>query len=144
MKICFNSIGVIHSPYKSRSEPPNQAINSDRAQGTVEIFPAFADGLRGVERYSHLILLFYLNQVSDYDLVLTPHRSQGYRGLFATRTPNRINPIGLSVVKLLRVEENRLYIENVDMVDGTPLLDIKPFIPEIDAYPLLENIGKNK
>lgn len=139
MKICFKSIGIIHTPYKTRSAPPNQAINSKEAKGMVEVFSVFAEGLRGIERYQHIILLFYLNQVSDYELVLTPRRSPDYRGLFATRTPNRINPIGMSVVKLLRVEKNRLYIENVDMIDGTPLLDIKPFIPEIDAYPILNN-----
>ena len=140
MKICFKPIGVIHTSYKTRSDPPNQAINSSRARGIVDVYPQYAEGLLGIERYSHIILVFHLSQVTDYHLVLTPRRSNAYRGLFATRTPNRVNPIGLSLVKLISVNESRLEIENVDMIDGTPLLDIKPFIPEIDAYPLLESL----
>jgi len=103
-------------------------------QGTVEVFPEFAAGLKDLDGFSHVILIYHFHQVQEAKLVVTPFLDSQPRGVFATRAPKRPNPIGLSVVKLLGIEGNLLRVENVDILDGTPLLDIKPYVPEFDQY----------
>ena len=112
---------------------PIQSARS-QAAGTVEVYEAFADGLKDVEGLSHLILLYVFHRSAEYTLRVKPFLDDTLRGLFATRYPSRPNPIGLSVVRLRDVHGNRLEVEGVDVLDGTPLLDIKPYIPEFDIW----------
>ncbi len=131
-KICYRAIGIIHSPVKSLTEIPRSPLNGQHLKATIEIFPEFEAGLRDIEGFSHLVLLYHLHLSKDGRLLVKPRRAQQFYGVFATRSPNRPNPIGLSVVRLLKVEANLLQVQNVDFVDGTPLLDIKPYLPEVD------------
>jgi tRNA-Thr(GGU) m(6)t(6)A37 methyltransferase TsaA len=132
-KIIYKPIGVIHSPYKCKKETPRQTIYSDGIKASVEIFPEFSKGLLGIERFSHIILLCHFNQSIDDVLTVIPPGEKELRGVFASRSPKRPNPIGLSVVQLLSVNGRILNIKDVDILDGTPILDIKPYIPEIDS-----------
>ncbi len=131
MELVMRPIGIIHSPFKSKSETPIQPSRSE-AVGQVEVYPQYADGLKDVEGFSHLILLYVFHRSSGYSLQVTPFLDDRPRGLFATRYPGRPNPIGLSIVRLLARKGTLLEIEGVDVLDGTPLLDIKPYIPEFD------------
>ena len=129
MKVFYNSIGVIHSPFTKIEGMPIQPTGAKGISGSIEIFPEFQEGLNDLEGFSHIILLYHLHRSEGFKLGVTPFLDETPRGLFATRAPKRPNPIGLSVVKLVMREENILHIENVDILDGTPLLDIKPHIP---------------
>ena len=131
MEFKMHPIGVIHSPFTEKSETPIQSIRS-QAIGKVELFSQFADGLQDIEGFSHLILLYVFHRSSEYSLQVTPFLDDRRRGLFATRYPSRPNPIGLSTVRLISRDANVLEIEGVDVLDGTPLLDIKPYMPEFD------------
>jgi tRNA (adenine37-N6)-methyltransferase len=125
-------IGVIHTPFTDPAATPIQSARST-AVGSLVVDPAYADGLQDVEGFSHLILLYLFHQSAGYALRVTPFLDHQSRGLFATRYPARPNPIGLSVVRLLARHDNRLDIVGVDMFDGTPLLDIKPYVAEFDV-----------
>lgn len=135
MIVTYRPIGTIHSPFKDLKEMPIQPTGQASAPGTAEVLPEFAAGLKDLEGFSHVILLYHLNKVHRVDLTVTPFLGSEQRGVFATRAPTRPNPIGLSIVALLRIEGNRLYLGNVDILDGTPLLDIKPYVPEFDQPP---------
>jgi len=132
MRITYHSIGSIHSPFKDLKDMPIQPTGQASAPGIAEVLPEFASGLKDLEGFSHVILLYHLHAVRRVDLTVTPFLDSEVRGVFATRAPTRPNPIGLSIVELVRVEGNRLYLGNVDILDGTPLLDIKPYVPEFD------------
>lgn len=125
-------IGVIHTPFTDKQQTPIQPTRS-QAVGQVEVFPEFADGLQDLEGFSHIILLYVFHQSNGYTLQVKPFLDDQLRGLFATRYPCRPNPIGLSVVRLLARQDNILDIEGVDVLDGTPLLDIKPYVPDFDV-----------
>ena len=129
----MSPIGVIHSPYTEKSETPIQPSRS-QAIGRVELYPKYNDGLQDIEGFSHLILLYVFHRSSEYSLQVTPFLDDKTRGLFATRYPCRPNPIGLSTVRLLSRDANVLEIEGVDVLDGTPLLDVKPYMPEFDIH----------
>jgi len=131
MDITLTSIGVIHSPFTDPAEAPIQSSRSTIV-GSVEVLPQFAAGLRDLEEFSYIFLLYLIECPQGYDLNVKPFLDDQKHGIFATRYPCRPNSIGLSVVHLLRVEGNRLDIEGVDMLDNTPLQDIKPYIPEFD------------
>ena len=126
-------IGVIHSPFKELAGMPVQSAGAAGVQGSVEVFPDFRDGLQDLEGFSHIILLYHFHRSQGYDLCVIPFLDHRPRGLFATRAPRRPNPIGLSVVKLLGIRGGTLHVENVDIVDGTPLIDIKPYVRKFDA-----------
>lgn len=111
---------------------PIQAIAGQGVEGTIVLDPVFAEGLRDIEGFSHLILLYHLHQMTEANLIVTPFLDMQPRGIFATRGPKRPNAIGLSTVRLARVEKNSLHIQDVDMLDGTPLLDLKPYVPQFD------------
>jgi tRNA-Thr(GGU) m(6)t(6)A37 methyltransferase TsaA len=132
MEYTMKPIGVIHSPFTDKSQTPIQASRS-RAVGQVEVYPEFSEGLQDVEGFSHLILLYAFHCSSGYTLRVKPFLDDQWRGLFATRYPCRPNPLGLSVVRLLARRDNVLEIEGVDVLDGTPLLDIKPYVPDFDV-----------
>ncbi len=129
----YHPIGVIHSPHKDPRGMPIQPPGAEGVRGTVEVFPEYVEGLKDLEGFSHVILLYHFHRSTGYKLTIVPFMDQEERGLFATRAPRRPNPIGISVVKLLGIDGGRLEIENVDILDGTPLLDIKPYVPKFDA-----------
>jgi tRNA (adenine37-N6)-methyltransferase len=131
MNISLTSIGIIHSPYSDPAQAPIQASRSS-AMGSVEVFPQFAAGLRDLEEFSHIFLLYLIDCPQGYNLSIKPFLDDQEHGVFATRYPCRPNPIGLSLVRLLRVDGNRLEVEGIDMLDGVHLLDIKPYVPEFD------------
>lgn len=131
MKIEYHAIGIIHSPFKNAEGTPIQPSRS-KAKGTVEVSKEYMEGLCDLDGFSHIILLCHLNKSSKYKLKVIPFLDTKLRGLFATRAPNRPNPIGLSVVRLLGIEGNMLSIEGLDLLDGTPVLDIKPYVREFD------------
>ena len=131
MEFVMHPIGVIHSPFTDKSKTPIQPSRST-AKGTIEIFPDFVEGLADVEGFSHLVLLYFFHRSAGYELRVKPFLDNQLRGLFATRHPCRPNPIGMSVVRLLSCQKNQLEIEGIDVLDNTPLLDIKPYIPDFD------------
>jgi len=131
MSYLMNPIGIIHSPFTDKSQAPIQASRS-QTRGVVEVYPEFAEGLQNLEGFSHIFLLYIFHESSGYSLLVKPFLDDQLRGLFATRYPARPNPIGLSVVKLISQKGNNLQVEGVDMLDGTPLLDIKPYVPDFD------------
>lgn len=132
-KIEFSSIGIIHSSFTTIEGMPLQPNSEHAKPGTIEIFPEFSNGLKDVSGFSHLILLYNFHQSKNFRLQVQPFLDSELRGVFATRAPARPNQIGLSVVEIEKIEGNIIYLKNLDMLDGTPLLDIKPFIPEFDA-----------
>lgn len=140
MEVTYRPIGTIHSPFKDLKDMPIQPTAHASAPGIADILPEFAEGLKDLGGFSHIILLYHLHEVRKVDLTVTPFLDSERHGVFATRAPTRPNPIGLSIVELVRVEGNRLYLGNVDILDGTPLLDIKPYVPEFDQ-PATARVG---
>jgi tRNA-Thr(GGU) m(6)t(6)A37 methyltransferase TsaA len=132
MEFAMRPIGVIHSQFNDKKLTPIQPSRS-QAVGQVEVSPEFAEGLQDIEGFSHIILLYTFHQSEGYSLRVKPFLDDQLRGLFATRYPCRPNPIGLSVVRLIARRGNLLEIEGVDVLDGTPLLDIKPYVPDFDV-----------
>lgn len=131
-QIKYKPIGIIHSPFRKPRGTPIQPSAARDIQGTVEIFSEYVEGLKDIEGFSHITLIYHLHLSKRYSLKIKPFMDDTPRGLFATRAPSRPNPIGISTVRLDKVEGTTLYIRDVDIVDGTPLLDIKPYVPEFD------------
>lgn len=132
-EICYRPIGVVHSPFSDIEGMPIQPGGRTAAPGTIQLDPEFEEGLRDLEGFSHIILIVHLHQAPAARLTVTPFLDSEPHGVFATRAPARPNPIGLSVVELIRREGPTLHIANLDVLDGTPVLDIKPFVPAFDA-----------
>jgi tRNA-Thr(GGU) m(6)t(6)A37 methyltransferase TsaA len=128
----IHPIGVVHSPFTSPKGTPIQSAAGTDVRATVEIYPEYAEGLQDLEGFSHLILLYYFHLAKPYSLTVLPFMDSVTHGVFATRSPSRPNPIGLSIVHLVSRKENMLTIEEVDILDGTPLLDVKPYISDAD------------
>lgn len=131
-EIIYKPIGVIHTPFTNTQGMPIQPRAAEGVKGSIEILPEYAEGLQDLAGFSHIILLYHLHLSKGYSLKVTPFLDNTLRGLFATRAPKRPNPIGLSIVMLIAVKGNVLFIEEIDVIDGTPLLDIKPYVPEFD------------
>ena len=131
-KIIFEPIGVIHSPFKDVKGVPIQPPAAKGIKGEVEIFNDYVEGLKDLNGFSHIYLLFYFHKSTKYTLTVVPYMDKEPRGVFATRAPRRPNKIGISVVRLKTIIDNIILIEDVDIVDGTPLLDIKPYVPMFD------------
>ena len=131
----MHSIGVIRSPFKELSGMPIQPAGAAGVLGTVEMSEEYQAGLKDLDGFSHLILLYHFHGSQGYSLEVVPFMDTVPRGLFATRAPKRPNPVGLSIVELDRIEDGLLHIRNVDILDGTPLLDIKPYVPKFDSHP---------
>jgi tRNA-Thr(GGU) m(6)t(6)A37 methyltransferase TsaA len=125
------SIGSVTSPYKETREIPRGLGAKHAAEGVLDILPEFEAGLTDVEGFSHLFVLWAFDRSTGFDLLGTPPSDNRPHGVFATRSPRRPNPIGLTVVELLRREGPRLHVRGVDMLDGTPLLDIKPYLSSV-------------
>ncbi len=139
-RIAYDPIGVLHTPFSNPAGMPIQPPGAAGARGTAQVLAQFEAGLRDLDGFSHLILLYHFHRAPAPRLTVTPFLDDQPRGVFATRAPTRPNPIGLSIVRLLRREGCKLYLENVDMLDGTPLLDIKPYVPAFDAADV-ERVG---
>lgn len=131
-RITYRPIGVIHTPYTDLAGMPIQPAGARGVRGQVEIFPEFTAGLQDLAGFSHITMLYHLHRSAGFDLIVKPFLDTKLRGVFATRAPRRPNPIGLSTVRLLAVRGNMLEIDGVDMLDGTPLLDLKPYLPEFE------------
>lgn len=131
-EIRYRPIGTINSEFKEPVGVPIQAAVAKRHKARVVVLPEYAEGLDDIEGFSHIILLFHCHMSRPEELKVKPFLDDELRGIFATRSPSHPNPIGLSIVRLVRREGNILHIQDVDIVDGTPLLDIKPYIPDFD------------
>jgi len=129
-EIKYNPIGIIHSPFKEIEGVPIHPRGAKGIKGSIEITKELEEGLRDLEGFSHIILLYQFHLSRTYSLSVVPFLDNKPHGVFATRAPKRPNSIGLSIVKLINIEKNILHIENIDIIDGTPLLDIKPYFKE--------------
>jgi tRNA-Thr(GGU) m(6)t(6)A37 methyltransferase TsaA len=132
MSVIFEPIGIIHSPFHTLEDMPIQPTSQASQPGMIEIYPQFVEGIKDLDGFSHIYLIYHLHRAARYQLTVTPFLDTQPRGLFATRAPCRPNPIGLSLVQLESIEDNRLHIARLDILDQTPLLDIKPYIPEFE------------
>jgi len=126
-------IGIIHTLFTKPEGMPIQPTGAAGIRGTIELFDEYHAGLKDLEGFSHIILLYHFHRSQGFNLQVVPFMDSELRGLFATRAPKRPNPIGISVVQLDKIENGVLHIQNVDIMDGTPLLDIKPYVPEFDS-----------
>ncbi|HOW72294.1 MAG TPA: tRNA (N6-threonylcarbamoyladenosine(37)-N6)-methyltransferase TrmO [Phycisphaerae bacterium] len=134
MALQMQSIGVIHSPYTQATGTPIQFVYAEGTEGTVEICAPFVEGLADLEGFDRIWLLYWCHRSGSPRMRVIPYRDTREHGLFATRAPARPNPIGLSCVELVRIERHVLHIRNLDILDGTPLLDIKPYVPAFDSF----------
>lgn len=125
-------IGIIHSPFNTREKTPIQPFRSNKI-GRVEVYKEFAAGLQDIAGFSHIILIYRFHKSRGYRLLVKPFLDNQLRGLFSTRAPRRPNQIGISVVQLVKRKDNVLIVRGIDVLDGTPLLDIKPYVPEFSA-----------
>jgi tRNA-Thr(GGU) m(6)t(6)A37 methyltransferase TsaA len=136
MRITYKPIGIIHSPFKTIEGMPIQPAGAESICGSIEIYPEYQEGLRDLDGFSHIILLYHFHRAKKSKLIVNPFMDSQPRGVFSTRAPTRPNSIGVSVVRLIQIDGCTLTIENVDILDETPLLDIKPYVPEFDQYPV--------
>jgi tRNA-Thr(GGU) m(6)t(6)A37 methyltransferase TsaA len=125
-------IGYIRSEHKDASATPIQPVYAQGCRGRAEILPEYEEGLRDLEGFSHIYVIYYFHKAGPPSLTVTPFLDDVPRGVFAARSPRRPNPIGFSLVRLVKREGNVLLLDDVDMLDGTPILDIKPFLPRFD------------
>ncbi len=131
-KVTYSPIGVIRSEHTKPEDTPIQPAYAKGCRGRAEVFPEYTDGLRDLEGFSHVYLIYHLHRAGPARLIVTPFIQETERGVFATRAPCRPNPIGLSIVELVCLDGNVLHLNDVDMLDGTPLLDIKPYTAKFD------------
>lgn len=131
-KIEYRPIGTVHSPFSRLEDMPIQPGSATAAEGWIEVLARYQGGLGDLDGFSHAILLYHFHEVSRVEVTVKPFLDEESRGVFATRAPTRPNPIGLSVVPIQRIEGRRVYVANLDILDGTPLLDIKPYVPPFD------------
>jgi tRNA-Thr(GGU) m(6)t(6)A37 methyltransferase TsaA len=130
--IQYRPIGTIHTPYKSPAGTPIQPPASKGVEADVEVFEKYAEGLTDLGEFSHIYLIYHFHLSRKFSLKVKPFLDNESHGLFATRAPSRPNSIGLSIVRLTGIKENILHVKNIDILDGTPLLDIKPYVPGFD------------
>jgi tRNA-Thr(GGU) m(6)t(6)A37 methyltransferase TsaA len=133
MEIRYKPIGVIHSPFHDLDKMPIQPTSESSGLGTVEIYPEFVDGLKDLEGFSHVYLLYHFHRMRQSTLLVTPFLDTVSRGIFATRAPSRPNPIGMSLAEIHDIENNLIHVSHIDVLDGTPLLDIKPYVPDFEG-----------
>lgn len=132
MKVTYESIGEIKSSFKKPKGTPIQPTAGGAAAGRIELLPEYKEGLLDLDGFSHLILLYHCHKAGKHSLTVKPFMEDKEHGIFSIRAPSRPCSIGLSIVRLDKIEDNILYIKDVDILDGTPLLDIKPYVPEFD------------
>ena len=138
-RIEHRPIGVIHSEHTAAEKTPIQPVYAKGCKGRVEVYPEFAEGLKDLGGFSHLYLLYHFHQCRKVQLTVKPFLQDVERGVFSTRAPCRPNPIGLSVVELIKMEGNILHVDGLDILDGTPLLDIKPYTEKFDLHDVKKN-----
>jgi len=126
-------IGTIYTPYHDLDDTPRQGIYAADREGIIKIFEAYKEGLKDLKRFSQVILIFYFHKNNEERLTATPPKDYKERGVYSTRAPHRPNHLGLTIVKIKEIRKNQLIVEGVDMLNGTPLLDIKPYIKELDS-----------
>jgi len=131
-KIEYRPIGIIHSSYKTPEGTPIQPTHAQGPEAKVEVLPEYAEGLTDLAGFSHIYLIYHFHLSKKFSLMVKPFLDTEFHGLFSTRAPSRPNSIGLSIVRLTRIKKNILYVKNIDVLDGTPLLDIKPYVPGFD------------
>ena len=129
----ISPIGVINTPFNDLKGMPIQPSGALDIEGTLVIHPEYEQGLRDLEGFSHIILLYHFHQSTGYDLLVTPFLDTQKRGLFSTRAPRRPNSIGLSIVELTGRDKNRVFVRGIDVLNNTPLIDIKPYVPKFDV-----------
>ena len=132
--ISYEPIGVVRSPFHQRLGMPLQSVAATEVRGRVELAAEYAPGLRDLDGFSHLHLICHLHRAEPGDLQVVPYLDDTVRGVFATRSPRHPNPIGLSVVRLEAVAGATLHVRGIDLLDGTPVLDIKPYVTAFDAF----------
>ena len=148
--IIIKPIGVVHSPFTEQNGTPIQPGGSIHVKGEIEIFTEYVEGLEDLEGFSHIILLYHFHKLNNVHLKVKPFMDTEMHGVFSTRSPGRPNLIGLSVVRLEEIIDNKLIISNVDMLDETPVIDIKPYVPQFDSVEaerigwLENNVNKHK
>lgn len=130
--ITIHPIGTIHTPYTDILNMPIQPIAAESVKGYIDLKPEFVPGLKDLGGFSYITLIYRFHRISGFALEVIPFMDNQLRGIFATRAPKRPNAIGISTVKITKIENNIIHIEQVDMLDGTPLIDIKPFYPRYD------------
>lgn len=135
MEFRYQAIGYLETPFPDPEGAPIQPSGAAGVKGRLRLLPEFAPGLADLAGFSHIIVLYHLHKIRGFELAVTPFLDNATRGLFATRAPRRPNPVGLSVVRLTGVEDNVLLLENVDMLDGSPVIDLKPYVPAFDSWP---------
>ena len=135
----FKAIGYIETPYNEDNRPPCQNYKAPDVRGKVVFDEEYTDALRDIERFSHLYLFFVFHKSEGWESIVTPYLTDEKKGLFATRINYRPNPLGMTVVKLMKREGNVLEVEGVDMYDGSPLIDVKPYVPNFDYRPEANN-----
>jgi tRNA (adenine37-N6)-methyltransferase len=146
--VTYTPIGIIHSSFNDPRGTPIQPGAAEGCEGRIEIFPEFCEGLRDLDAFSHIILLYHFHRAGPVKLLVEPFMDHRSHGIFAIRGPARPNPIGISVLRLESIENNILFVKDIDILDNTPLLDIKPYVPAFDVRPaersgwLEENIRK--
>lgn len=133
MEITIRPIGIIETPFNKLEGMPIQPSGATNVIGIIVIDKEYEQGLSDLEEFSHIILLYHFHQSNGYDLMVKPFMDDQKRGLFSTRAPRRPNPVGLSIVELIKREANRLTIKGIDVMNGTPLIDIKPYVPGFDT-----------
>ncbi|HYA42995.1 MAG TPA: tRNA (N6-threonylcarbamoyladenosine(37)-N6)-methyltransferase TrmO [Syntrophobacteraceae bacterium] len=131
--VVYVPIGIVRSPFKTVEGTPIQPIGAKGVRGQIELREEFIAGIKDLEGFSHLILIYHFHLSKGFNLRVQPFLDNERRGVFATRAPKRPNPIGISVVRLVEIEGKYVTIEDVDILDGTPLLDIKPYVPQFDS-----------
>lgn len=131
-QITYNPIGIIHSQFTKVEGMPIQPSGGTEFDGYVEIFEQFVEGLKDLDGFSHIFLIYHFHNSKGFSLMTKPFLDETPRGVFSTRSPKRPNPVGLSVVRVKSISDNIIYIKDMDILDGTPLIDIKPFVSDID------------
>jgi len=132
-KICYKPIGIVYSPFKEPKGVPIQPVFAKGAEGKIEIFSEYKTGLKDLEGFSHIIVIYHFHKAKEAKLEVTPFLDPTPKGVFSTRAPSRPNPIGISVVRLIGINDNVLHVSEIDMIDKTPVLDIKPYVPKFDV-----------
>ena len=140
MSLTINPIGVIHSSLKESQGAPIQPVFAKDSEGVVEVFEPYKEALKDIDGFERIWLIYWFHKVVEFRPLVKPYLDTVERGLFATRAPCRPNPIGMSPVRLLKVEDNKIHIGNVDILDGTPLIDIKPYNSKFDNFEV-QNCG---
>ncbi len=132
-EIKYKPIGIIHSSFKKAKGTPIQSVSAKDINGRIEIFPEYTEGLDDLEEFSHIILIYHFHLSKKSSLKVKPYMDDKTHGVFATRSPSRPNPIGISIVQLTKIDDSIIHIKDVDILDGALLLDIKPYVPEFDV-----------